>query len=253
MDTATQYCPVAMGTEIVADRWTPLILRELIVGAHTFGEIHNGIPQLSRSLLSQRLRRLESNGLLERREPAPGRPTYWLTPAGEDLQDLIFGLGEWAIRWAYFRDPDEDQLDNTHLMWRFRRGVLRERVPHVRVVIEFAIVCPAGNTERIWLVIEPAAVDTCVRHPGFEVDLEVRTTSRELHRVWMGRVTIPGAVRAGTLEIDGPPALARAFPRWFSFSPFAPAIRKAATASASPRPPAGAPSAQRTPSTTPGS
>ena len=170
------------------------------------------------------------NGIVERRQEQAGRPRYWLTPAGADLEDVVFALGEWAIRWAYFQDPGDDQLDNTHLMWRFRRGVLRERVPERRVVAEFILTCPGGTTERIWLVIGPDDVETCIKHPGFEIDLEVRTSSRELHRVWMGRITIPEAMRAGTFGIEGPPALVRAFPRWFSFSPFAPKVRKALAA-----------------------
>lgn len=230
MDPITQYCPVAVGTEIVADRWTPLILREFIVGAHTFTDIQNGIPHISRALLSSRLRQLVANGILERREEQPGKPKYYLTPAGADLQDFIFSLGEWAIRWAYFQDPTDQQLDNTHLMWRFGRGVLRERVPERRVVTEFALTCPSGVVERIWLVIEPNDVDTCLKHPGFDVDIEVRTTSRELHRLWLGRTTIPEALKAGTFEIDGARDLVRAFPRWFSFSPFASSVQKAARA-----------------------
>lgn len=223
---AAQYCPIAMASEVLADRWTPLILREFLVGAHTFSEVHNGMPHVSRTLLSDRLKHLVSNGILERTEEQPGRPKYHLTRAGKDLEDFIFGLGEWAIRWAYFGDPEDDQLDNTHLMWRFRRGVLLDRVPDRRVVIEFALTCPSGAVERVWLVIEPEDVEACVKHPGFDVDMEVRTTSRELHRIWMGRTSIPEAMRAGTLQIDGPTALVRAFPRWFSFSPFAPTVRR---------------------------
>lgn len=228
MEQVAQYCPVAMGTEILADRWTPLILRELIVGAHAFGEIHSGIPHISRTLLSDRLRQLVANGVVERREEQPGRPKYWLTPAGADLQDFIFSLGEWAIRWAYFGEPKDEQLDNTHLMWRFQRGVRADRVPQRRTVVEFVLSCPTGTTERIWLVIEPGNVDTCLKPPGFETDLEVVTSSRELHRVWLGRTTIADAVRAGTLTISGPPAMARSFPRWFTFSPFAPSVQQAA-------------------------
>ncbi len=230
MAVTPQYCPVAMATEIVSDRWTPLILRELIVGAHSFSEIHNGIPHLSRTLLSERLKQLVSHGIIERRDEQAGHPRYWLTPAGQDLQDLIFGLGEWAIRWAYFTDPTDEQLDNSHMLWRFQRGVLRERVPARRVVVEFVLTCPGGTVEHIWLVIEPDDVDTCLKPPAFDTDIEVRTTSRELHRIWLGRTTIAEAVRAGTVEIDGPPALVRAFPQWFSFSPFATTVGRAARA-----------------------
>jgi DNA-binding HxlR family transcriptional regulator len=227
MHAAAQYCPVAVATEILADRWTPLILREFIVGAHTFGEIHSGIPHISRSLLSERLKQLAVHGVVERTEGPGGRPAYRLTPAGEDLEEVVFGLGEWAIRWAYFAEPGDEQLDNAHLMWRFRRGVVRDRVPAQRLVTEFVLSCPAGTTEQYWLVVQPADVEVCLKHPGFDVDVQVRTSSRELHRVWLGRTTFAAAMRAGTLEIAGPPALVRSFPRWFSFSPFVPAVRRA--------------------------
>lgn len=230
MDSITQYCPVAVGAEIFGDRWTPLILREFIVGAHTFGEIHNGIPHISRALLAGRLRQLVAQGLVTRREDQPGKPRYYLTPAGADLQDVLMSLGNWAIRWAYFQDPTDQQIDNVQLMWRVGRGVLHERIPGRRVVIEFELTCPSGVVERFWLVIEPDNVDTCLKPPGFDTDVAVRTTSRELYRLWMGRTTIPQAVGAGTLEIEGPRPLVRAFPRWFSFSPFAPAMQKAVMA-----------------------
>ncbi|MCZ2109456.1 MAG: helix-turn-helix transcriptional regulator [Dehalococcoidia bacterium] len=227
MDATPQYCPVAMAIEVVADRWALLILRELIVGAHTFGEIHSGIPHISRTLLSERLKQLAGNGLLQRREDQPGRPKYWLTPAGEDLQDIIFGLGEWAIRWAYFTDPEDSQLDNTHLMWRFRRGVIPDRVPGQRVVVEFVLTGPGGAIDHVWLVITPSGAEACLKPPGFDVDMEVRTSSRELHRIWLGRTSISEAIRARTLELIGPAQLTRTFPRWFTFSPFAPVIRRA--------------------------
>ncbi len=227
MPTTSQYCPVAIATEILADRWTPLILREFFVGAHSFGDLQGGIPHISRTLLSERLKQLVSNGIIERTEPQPGRPRYALTPAGRDLEQFIFGLGEWAIRWAYFGEPVDEQLDNTHLMWRFRRGVLSEHLPPRRVVVEFALTCPNSKTETFWLVIEPHDSDVCLKHPGFEVDLQVRTSSRELHRVWLGRTTIRDAMRAGTLEVEGSPQLVRSFPRWFGFSPFAGSVQRA--------------------------
>lgn len=227
MEPASQYCPVAVATEILADRWTPLILREFIVGAHSFGEVHNGIPHISRTMLSSRLKQLTANGIIERTGDVPGRPYYRLTPAGRDLEPLILGFGEWAIRWAYFGDPVDEQLDNTNLMWRFQRGIVHEQVPPQRVVVEFAINCPNGAMERIWLVIEPEEVETCLKPPAFDVDIEVRTTSRELHRIWLGRTTITNALRERTLELEGPSSLRRGFPHWFAFSPFANSVQRA--------------------------
>ena len=133
MKTYAEYCPIAMGAEAIGDRWTPLVLRELIGGSHRFSEIHRGVPRMSRTLLAQRLKQLERLGIVERR----AGPTYHLTPAGQDLEDVVWGIGDWAMRWM-FGDPAKEHLDGAHLMWRVRQGIVEEALPPRRTVIEFS-------------------------------------------------------------------------------------------------------------------
>src|SRR5262245_16404906 len=130
--TYSDYCPIAMGAEAIGDRWSPLVLRELMVGATRFSDIHRGVPRMSRTLLAQRLRQLERAGLVERR---PG-PTYHLSEAGQELQPIVFALGDWAKRWL-FGDPEKDHLDGAQLMWRVRNGLATEELPQRRTVVEF--------------------------------------------------------------------------------------------------------------------
>jgi len=221
-----QYCPVAVGTELVADRWTMLIVRELMVGAHRFNDIERGLPGISRTLLVDRLRRLERAGILERRPPPGGRAAeYHLTEAGRDLERVVWSLGEWAVRWA-FADPRGDQVDGRLLLWRFRQGVRLDRVPTGRTVVRFRLT--GEDPISAWLVITPDEASVCLRHPGFREDLVVIADNRELHRVWLGRTSIGRAMAAGLVRLEGPPPLVRAFPRWFAWSPFNPSVRRAA-------------------------
>src|SRR5262245_42574302 len=132
-----QYCPVARATEILADRWTPLIIRELLAGVSRFNEIERGLPGISRTLLAARLRGLTQAGVLERVATSNGRAIeYRLTPAGRDLQRVIDVVGEWGAHWA-FGDPRADELDPGLLLWQMRRRVHLDRLPHRRVVAQF--------------------------------------------------------------------------------------------------------------------
>jgi DNA-binding HxlR family transcriptional regulator len=220
-----QYCPVAVGTELVADRWTVLVVRELMVGAHRFNDIERGLPRISRSLLVDRLRRLERAGIVERRPLPGGRASeYHLTPAGRDLERVVWSLGEWAVRWS-FADPREDQIDGGLLLWRFRQGVRLDRVPAGRTVVRFRLT--GERPLSAWLVIRPDEASVCLRHPGFGEDLVVTADNRELHRVWLGRTSIGKAMAAGLVRLEGPPPLVRGFPRWFAWSPFSPTVRRA--------------------------
>jgi DNA-binding HxlR family transcriptional regulator len=214
-----EYCPIAMGAELLGDRWTPLVLRELICGSTRFGEIHRGVPRMSRTLLSQRLRQLERQGVVERR---PG-PTYHLTPAGKDLEAVVWSLGEWATQWLA-GDPAKEHLDGAHLLWRVRQRIVPEAIPDRRVVVQFDFP-QAIRGRRIWLVLDPAGSSVCDRDEGFGVDLVVEADIAEFMRVWAGRTSWAAAQRDGKLRIDGPRDLARAFPSWFALSPFAAAVR----------------------------
>lgn len=219
-----QYCPVARAAEILGDRWTLLVVRELLNGAGGFNEVERGLPGISRSVLAQRLRALERAGILERRTSAGGRTLgYRLTPAGRDLRAVVGAAGEWAATWA-FTDPGPDELDPDLLIAWMARHVDHAALPPGRIVIQFDLLAPR---RRFWLVMEPEEVSVCLHHPGFTPDLTVAAATEALYRVYFGRTTLREALRAGEVALQGPTRLQRAFGGWFTGSSFAPAVRAA--------------------------
>lgn len=224
-----QYCPVAKATELLADRWTPLIIRDLLYGGCHFNELERGLPGISRSLLVQRLRRLERSGVVERRAALRGRAIeYRLTPAGQELRRFIDALGDWGARWA-FGEPREDDLDPALLLWWMRRRLHRDRLPPQRVVIQFDFY--GARQGSYWLVIEPRDVSICLQHPGFEIDLLVTADILTFYRVWFGWLALEAALASGRVRIEGLPALARAFPTWLAWSPYGETVRARAAVS----------------------
>ena len=216
-----QFCPVAKASEIVAERWTPLVLRELLCGSQRFNDLHRGVPLMSRTLLARRLRELEDAGVIDRRETGAGRE-YHLTRAGEELRPIIEQLGTWGHRWA--REDVAGDLDPSVLMWDLRRRIDQSAVPAHKVVVRFDLagVPRARAAQRTWwLVMEPGEVDLCLKDPGFPVDLTVAADLPALTRVWMGRLDFAEAARRGAVRVEGPRALARAFPGWLGLSTFA--------------------------------
>lgn len=214
-----KFCPVSMGAEVLADRWTPLIMRELIIGSTRFNDIARGLPGISRSLLVQRLRHLERRGVLER-WPGPGGKgsEYVLTDAGRDLQATILALGEWSVRWLYAESRPRD-IDAKTLVWWMHRFVDRDALPPSRVVVEFAFTAP--EPETIWVVLEPREVSVCNQHPGWDGDLVVTAVTGDLADVFNGIDTWAEALASGRVRADGPPRLVRSLARWFQPSPFA--------------------------------
>jgi DNA-binding HxlR family transcriptional regulator len=224
MRSYAQYCPVAKGSEILGDRWTLLIVREMLGGASGFNELQRGLPGISRSVLTERLRSLERAEIVERRTGPKGRTLeYRLTPAGRDLEPVVQAIGEWGATWA-FTDPRPEELDPDLLIVWMARHVDREQLPAERTVIQFDFRDPS---KRYWMVLEPADVSVCLQHPGFDVDLEVRVDTATLYRVYLGRAELGGAMRAGKLTLNGPRVLQRGFGRWFAWSAFSPASRQA--------------------------
>jgi DNA-binding HxlR family transcriptional regulator len=220
-----QYCPVSLGSEVVADRWTPLILREMVLGSTRFNDIERGLPGISRSLLLQRLGHLERKGVLERRPARAGRGNeYHLTPAGRDLEGVIMALGEWAIRWMY-AEPEPADVDPVALTWWMHRRVDTPRLPDRRVVIEFDY--KGVNATVIWLILDRGEPSVCVKHPGFDSDISVVTDTASFMRVFSGIESLGDARRRGTVTLDGPTSLTRSFGTWFLWSPFAPTVREA--------------------------
>jgi len=220
-----QYCPVARAAEILADRWTVLIIRELLADITHFNELERGLPGVSRTLLTERLRRLERTGVLERRAASRGKSTeYRLTAAGRELQNIIDLFGEWGARWA-FGEPRPNELDPIILLWWMRRRVAREHVAPRRVVIEFNF--RGAPRQKYWLLIEPTDVSVCLKHPGFDIDIIVTADILTFYRVWLGRSTMAEALRRQLVQLEGAPANVRAFSRWFAWSPMADTVRAA--------------------------
>jgi DNA-binding HxlR family transcriptional regulator len=219
-----QYCPVALGSEVLADRWTPLILREMVLGSTRFNDIERGLPGISRSLLLQRLRHLERKGVVETFPAASGRGReYALTDAGRELEPVLTALGEWAVRWI-FTEPEPATVDPITLTWWMHRRVDPDRTPEGRVVIEFDYRAPRSH-DVVWLILDRGEPSVCTSHPGFDPDVVVTTDAVAMMRVFAGIETLAAAVARGSVRLDGAPKLVRAFPRWFLWSPFAPAVR----------------------------
>ena len=224
MRSYAQYCPVAKATEILGDRWTLLILREMLGGASGFNELQRGLPGISRSVLTDRMRALERAEVIERRTGPKGRTLdYRLTPAGRDLQPVVQAIGEWGATWS-FTEPRAEELDPDLLIVWMARHVDHDELPADRTVVQFNFRNPA---KRYWMVLEPSEVSVCLQHPGFDVDLEVKVDTATLYLVYLGRAGLAGAMRAGKLTVSGPRALERAFGHWFAWSAFAPASRQA--------------------------
>lgn len=225
MNKYGQYCPVAMATEILGDRWTLLIVRDLLSGAQHFNALERGLPGISRGLLSERLRRLQDVGVLNRVSHGRGRKTeYRLTPAGEELHAVINALMRWGARWA-FDEPTEEQLDPILLLWWMRDRVRRDQLPAERVVIQFDF--SHHKTESYWLILAPDDVSVCLTYPGFEPDVLVTAELAIFFQLWLGRISFRRAIEIRSVRVDAIPELAKAFPNWFAWSPAAPAVRAA--------------------------
>ena len=222
-----QYCPVARAAEILGDRWTVLILRELLAGIGHFNELERGLPGVSRSLLAERLDRLARTGVLERRAVGRGKGVeYRLTPAGRALQPVIDAMGGWGARFA-FGEPRPSELDPIVLLWWMRRRVAFDRLPRERLVVGFDF--PGARPPRSWLVLRSfGEASICLKHPGFEEDVVATADIAAFYRVWLGRETLAAALRRGAVRLDGTPADLRGFPHWFTWSPMAGAVRAAA-------------------------
>jgi DNA-binding HxlR family transcriptional regulator len=220
-----RFCPVALATEVLADRWTPMIVRELVLGNTRFNDIARGLPGISRTLLAQRLRHLEKRGVVERwPSQGGGRGSeYHLTPAGKDLEQVIDVFGRWAIEWL-FDELYPQEVDPHTLMWWMHRRIDPSRFPEGRVVLEFVFTAP--DPMSVWLVLERGEVSVCHQSPGFETDVQLRATTATFSGVFNGLRSWTDAVRSGDLEVVGPSRLVRAVPTWFLWSPFAPAVRQ---------------------------
>lgn len=215
-----QFCPVALASEVLAERWTLLIVRELLAGAHRFNDIRRGVPRLSPTLLKQRLQTLEYAGVVERKSSGATRgPDYCLTEAGQSLRPVVVSIGEWGQRWA--RDIGPEDLDPGWLVWAMHRRLNTPAMPPGRTVIEIEFVDAPANQRRFWLVHNSGSVDVCLKHPGYETTVRVSTRVRTLAEVWRGIRSTKNELRAGRIKLDGARDCCRAFPQWLLLSMFA--------------------------------
>lgn len=214
-----QFCPVAMAAEVFCTRWTALILRELLCGSRHFNDLRRGVPRISPTLLSKRLKEMQQAGLVDCVESANGATEYNLTPAGEDLRGIVMALGFWGTRWVDTQKSLKN-LDPSLLMWDMRRHLNPTPMPPRRCVIRFH--CPELAARRHWwLVVVQRNVDLCQTDPGFEVDLYVETSLRSMTAIWMGLATAQSEMAAGRFELSGDKGIARSMQTWLGLSPFA--------------------------------
>jgi DNA-binding HxlR family transcriptional regulator len=215
-----QFCPIAQASEVLTERWTPLVIRELALGgSRRFNDIQRGVPLMSSSLLTKRLRQLERAGIIERRPRTDGKGTeYHLTPAGEELGPVLAQIGIWSERWLR-RPIFEETPDTGLLMWWMRGTVKTDALPARRTVIHFAFRGAPEKLRYFWLVLPEA--DLCLSDPGFGVDITVRSDPKTLTAVWMGDIGVAAALSAQSIELEGPRTLVRSFPKWFGLHPFA--------------------------------
>ena len=225
MNKYGQYCPMARAAEILGDRWTLLIVRDIICGAQHFNALERGLPGIPRAVLTGRLKRLREAGIIERQEASPGRKSsYRLTQAGWELYPVIETLTHWGAKWA-FGEPEKSELQPVLLLWWMHERLDRAQLPAQRVVVEFDFL--ESRPERYWLVLKPEDASVCIQHPGFEIDVLVTAELSAFFQVWLGRMHFSDALREERIQLDAPPALIRQFPSWFTLSLAAPAVRAA--------------------------
>lgn len=215
-----QYCPVARAAEVLAERWTLLVIRELLWGNERFNAIARGVPRMSPSLLSTRLKELQRAGLVIR-ETVDGELRYRLTEAGLELRPLVEGLGGWGQRWM--QQIRADEYDPALLMLDISREAALDpaRLPPGPDTVQLDLADVPPRYRYWWLVFSRTGIDVCDTDPGHPVRAWVDTDPMTLTRVWMGELTWAAAMRAETLRMRGDAGACRAVPGWFGLSRFA--------------------------------
>src|SRR5262245_33295230 len=220
-----QFCPVAKAMELLDERWTLLLVRELMSGSEHFNELRRGLPRMSPTLLSKRLQQLVRAGVVDRF--AEGDDVrYTLSPAGAELRPVVEALGAWGVRWI--GEIGDEDLDPKLLLWDMHRHIDRTAMPSGRTVLQFRFADVPTAARTWWLVITPVEADVCDVDPGFDVDVTVTASLRRMVEIWRGDLRWSDALRSGAIATHGPEALRRAVPSWFTLSPFA-SVPRAAT------------------------
>lgn len=215
-----QFCPVAMAAEVLCTRWTMVLLREFIAGSTRFNDLRRGVPKMSPTLLSRRLKELEAAGVIEKRPASErGVAEYHLTAAGEDLRPVVIAMGAWGQKWVESQLSLKN-LDPSLLMWDMRRNLDPSPLPRKRSVIQISYPELPTSKRDWWLMVEPdATVDLCWADPGFDVDLYITTDLRTMTAIWMGLTTV-GKER-DKISFDGDRDISGKMQSWLGLSPFA--------------------------------
>jgi DNA-binding HxlR family transcriptional regulator len=212
-----QFCSIAKALEVMGERWTPLILRELICGSSRYSEIHRGLPRISPALLSKRLSDLEHSGVIAR-DPSTGG--YALTKAGWELKPVIEQLGVWGQRWVRGQLSEAD-CDPDLVMWDMRRRIDLARFPETKTCLKFEFPRQPKSKRHYWIVGDREGLELCITDPGYPVDLYITTDARTMTLVWTGDLPLRRMIEDGRIQLHGPAALCRAFPRWLQLNVFA--------------------------------
>ncbi len=219
MKSYGQFCPVAKAAELFCERWTALILRDLVLGSTRFSELQRGVPLMSPTLLSRRLKQLEAEGIVERRPAKRGRgATYHLTPAGEEFAPLVEALGVWGQRWSR-RELVEGEMDIGLLIWGLERSVDANAFGGTRAVVQVSFTDqPTGKTNW-WFLNQDGACELCVSDPGFGIDLHLASTLADMIYIYRGDLPLSRAVASDRLEVTGTAAIRRRLVAWFNLGP----------------------------------
>jgi len=212
------YCPVAKAAEVLTERWTLLLVRDMLLGARRFNDFRRSIPLITPAVLSKRLKSLQDAGIIAPASTERGRREYRLTPAGKELKPFVDFAGEWGQRWARSALPPAELHPST-LMWDIHRFIKTSQLPARRVVI-YVEFTDLKKMKRWWLVSDHGVVDVCLDDPGHELDMTISCTLPALAQVFMGYFPLEKAQASGRLKIQGDARLVRSMPRWFGLMPF---------------------------------
>ena len=215
-----QFCPVAKATELIGERWTILIIRELVLGTHRFSDFQRALSRISPSLLTKRLKELEKAGIIVKKTQQGRRGyQYFLTPAGRQLSPIIEHLATWGMRWARGQLTDRE-LDVEFLMWEIQRRLDTSALPDGETVLCF-IFEELTRFKSWWIVVGDNGVDLCTKNPGKDVDLYISSTVRTMVEIWEGDLGLKSALRKQLIRTNGNHQLARTLPAWFGICLYA--------------------------------
>lgn len=219
MNGYSTYCPIAKAAEVLTERWTLLLIRDLLIRACHFNDFRRSIPLVTPAMLSKRLRTLEEVGIITHAvSDNGGRREYRLTEAGRELKPFVEAAGAWGQRWARSKLPD-GELHPSTLMWDIHRFLKTEHLPTRRTVLNVEFSDRKVMTHW-WLIVHAGEVDVCVDDPGYEVDVWIFCTLLTLTQVFMGDLSIASARATGKLRLNGSRQLIKDMPRWLGLMPF---------------------------------